>query len=137
MLRRTAIAVTLLVAAPCFASNNPAIEAAKTTAAGWLRLVDAQDIEGSWERTSSAFKSAVTVAQWSQALASVRRPLGALRQREVKAEEFKTSLPGAPDGKYVLLQYQSTFENKAAAVETVTVVLDPDGAWKVVGYFIR
>jgi hypothetical protein len=29
------------------------------------------------------------------------------------------------------------FENKAAAVETVTPMADPDGAWRVSGYFIR
>lgn len=137
MLRRTVLAFTVLAASSCFASNSPAIEAAKSAASGWLALVDAQDAKSSWQQASSAFKSAVTAAQWSQALDSVRRPLGALRQRESKAAEFKTSLPGAPDGKYVLLQYQSTFESKAAAVETVTVVMDPDGVWKVVGYFIK
>jgi hypothetical protein len=67
----------------------------------------------------------------------VRQPLGTLRQREAKAAEYKTSLPGAPDGKYVLLQYQSAFENKASAIESVTVVMDSDGAWKVAGYFIK
>ncbi len=137
MLRRTVLAVAALAAAPSFASKNSAVEAAKSAATDWLGLVDAQDAKASWQQASSAFKSAVTAAQWSQALGSVRRPLGALKQRESKAAEYRTSLPGAPDGKYVLLQYQSTFENKASAVETVTVVMDPDGSWRVVGYFIK
>lgn len=137
MLRRTVLAVAVLAATPSFASNSPAVEAAKSAATAWLGLVDAQDAEASWEQASLTFKSAVTAAQWSQALDSVRRPLGALKQREGKTAEYKTSLPGAPDGKYVVLQYRSTFEHKASAVETVTVVMDPDGAWKVAGYFIK
>jgi Protein of unknown function (DUF4019) len=32
---------------------------------------------------------------------------------------------------------EQAFEKKASAVETVTSMLDPDGAWRVSGYFIR
>jgi len=47
------------------------------------------------------------------------------------------TLPGAPDRKYVTIQIESVFENKSAAVETVTPMLDPDGVWRVSGYYIR
>jgi hypothetical protein len=46
-------------------------------------------------------------------------------------------MPGAPGGKYVIIQYATAFEKKATAVETVIPMLDPDGAWRVSGYFIR
>ena len=46
-------------------------------------------------------------------------------------------MPGAPDGRYVVVQYDTVFENKASAVETVTPMADPDGVWRVAGYFIR
>jgi hypothetical protein len=42
-----------------------------------------------------------------------------------------------PDGKYVVIQYDSVFEQKASAVETVTPMLDSDGAWRVSGYFVQ
>lgn len=29
------------------------------------------------------------------------------------------------------------FANKAAAAETVNLMKEPDGAWRVIGYFIR
>jgi len=47
------------------------------------------------------------------------------------------ALPGAPDGQYVLIQFNASFEQKAHAVETVTPMLERDGTWKVSGYFIR
>ena len=43
---------------------------------------------------------------------------------------------GAPDGEYVVLQFQADFENKAQAVETITPMLD-EGQWRVSGYYIR
>jgi hypothetical protein len=47
------------------------------------------------------------------------------------------SLPGAPDGEYVVIQFKTAFENKKFAIETVTPMLDGDGKWRVSGYFIR
>ncbi|MBB1163126.1 DUF4019 domain-containing protein [Aquariibacter albus] len=138
MLRRTAIAFAALSAASwAFASGPSTTEPAQAAALAWLNLVDAADSRSSWEQASVNFKSAVTSAQWSQALNGVRGPLGALRQREQKTAQSTKSLPGAPDGQYVVLQYQSSFQSKANATETVTVVLDPDGSWRVVGYFIK
>jgi hypothetical protein len=46
-------------------------------------------------------------------------------------------VPGAPDGRYVTIQYETVFEKKASAVETITPMLDPDGIWRVSRYFIR
>ena len=57
--------------------------------------------------------------------------------RKIKSQQYATSLPGAPDGEYVVIQYATTFENKADAVETVTPMLDKDGQWKVSGYYIK
>ncbi len=45
--------------------------------------------------------------------------------------------PTRPDGEYVVIQYESSFEHKQSAVETVTSMLDKDGTWRVSGYFIR
>jgi hypothetical protein len=46
-------------------------------------------------------------------------------------------LPGAPDGEYVVIQYESQFESKKAAIETVTPRLEKDGSWKAAGYYIK
>jgi hypothetical protein len=47
------------------------------------------------------------------------------------------TLPGAPDGEYVVIQYQTAFQNKKSAIETVTPMLDKDGHWRVAGYYIK
>jgi hypothetical protein len=36
-----------------------------------------------------------------------------------------------------VIKYDTQFEHKESAIETVTPVLDKDGSWKVSGYFIK
>ncbi|MGH7422575.1 MAG: DUF4019 domain-containing protein [Candidatus Methylomirabilales bacterium] len=46
-------------------------------------------------------------------------------------------MPGAPDGHYVVIQYETSFEKKASAFETITPMREKDGKWRVAGYYIR
>jgi hypothetical protein len=68
---------------------------------------------------------------------SFRKPLGSLISRKLKSAQPMTELPGAPDGQYVLMQFETSFTNKKSAVETVTFMLEKDGQWKSGGYFIK
>jgi ribosomal protein S17E len=54
----------------------------------------------------------------------------------LKSQE-SSSLPGAPDGKYVVMSFKTSFEHKKSAVETVTFMLDKNGKWSAAGYFIK
>jgi len=119
------------------AADQAAVDEATKAADRWLKLVDAGDYKQSWDTASSLFKNAVSADQWAQQVGSVRKPLGALVSRKLKSAQYATSLPGAPGGKYVVIQYDSDFQNKSATVETVTPMLDNDGKWRVSGYYIR
>ena len=114
-------------------SDQPAIDAANA----WLALVDAGKYGDSWTSAAALFKNAVTKEQWTAQAKAARQPLGALVSRKVSTRTAATSLPGAPDGHYVVIQYESIFANKKSAVETVTPMLEPDGTWHVSGYFIK
>jgi hypothetical protein len=57
--------------------------------------------------------------------------------RKVKTKAYKTSLPSAPDGEYVVIQLETSFENKKVAVETVTPMMGKEGVWRVSGYYIK
>ena len=116
------------------AGSEEAVAVAAATA--WLELVDAGDYGQSWDRAAALFKKAVTREQWVQSLSAIREPLGSLVSREVLSKQHLTELPGAPDGDYVVIQFETSFENKKQAVETVTPMLDGD-TWKVSGFFIK
>jgi hypothetical protein len=62
---------------------------------------------------------------------------GSVVSRKVKSAKYMTSVPGAPDAQYVVIQYQTSFVHKKSATETVTSMLDSDGNWRVSGYYIR
>jgi len=106
-------------------------------AEAWLDLVDAGKHGESWEQAARLFKTALTRPQWEAALTAVRLPLGGCLSRTLESQKRVTSLPGGPDGEYVVIRYETTFEKKKESVETITPMRDPDGRWRVSGYFIR
>lgn len=103
----------------------------------WLKLVDAGEYDKSWDEAAVYFKKAVTKEQLQKSLEAVRKPLGKCINRTVKSANYATSLPGAPDGEYVVIQYETSFENKEKAIETVTPMKDNDGKWRISGYYIK
>ena len=112
-------------------------KAAQAAAEAWLALVDAGSYAQSWTEAAAFFRKAIDQAGWQKALDGVRTPLGKLLSRTLKSAKYATSLPGAPDGEYVVLQFDASFENKKSAIETVTPVKESDGRWRVTGYFIK
>jgi hypothetical protein len=127
----------LFLAGPGLGDEATAIKQAESVATTWLALTDAAKYGRSWDEASSLFQASITKANWETALKSVRTPLGTLKARKLKAATFTLTAPGAPDGEYVVIQFDTQFENKAAAVETVTPMRERDGSWRVSGYFIN
>jgi hypothetical protein len=117
--------------------NQDAIDKGATAMKQWLALVDAGDYGASWDETAAFFRQVVEREQWIEQLTTYRTPMGKVLQRGDALADYTTSLPGAPDGEYVIMQLQTSFENKVQAVETITAMLDPDGVWRVAGYYIK
>lgn len=112
--------------------------AAKQEALEWLALFDAEDYDSTWAEASTFFKSKVSEEQWTARIEQTkqRHPvLDSLRSRSLVAARYTTSLPKAPDGEYVVVQYKATYADEQW-VETVTLKKDPDG-WRVAGYFAK
>ena len=110
---------------------------AVTAAEGWLALVDAGKYGESWKAASGFFKIAVPQGEWEQSLKAVRSPLGKLVSRKLLSKTYMTSLPGAPDGEYLVIQFETSFQNKKSAIETITPMKEKDGKWRVSGYYIK
>lgn len=141
MLKRYAAAgkffAALVILAAPLASDPDSKAAARKSALAWLILIDSERYSESWDQAASLFKSKVSRAQWVSAIRSARGPFGSIQSRSFLGAVYKTKLPGAPNGKYVVIRYRASFENKEDAVETLTPMLDQDGIWRASGYFIR
>ncbi len=144
-MRRTATLalLTILLAASALVaqqtrSNDHTEEkkAALQSATAWLKLVDDEKYDASWQSASKEFQSSVSQEKWSQMAQTARSPLGALNSRQPRDSTYTTSVPGAPDGQYVILRFATSFANKKSATETVAMVLQ-NGQWQVSGYFIK
>src|SRR5512132_1971721 len=102
-------ALAVLLGGGAWAGDKPE-DKAQAAADSWLKLVDDGKYDASWDQAAKLFKGAVTKDQWKQAAAGVRGPLGRLVSRKVKSREYTEKVPGAPDGKYVVIQYETVFE---------------------------
>jgi Protein of unknown function (DUF4019) len=131
-----ALIVVLAVARPAQA-QEPDTKAARTAVDAWLTLVDTGKYAQSWETAATFFKNAVPSQKWEAGAKTARGPFGAFKSRTLKSATTATTLPGAPDGAYVVFDFDATYENKASATERVTAVREKDGSWRVVGYFIK
>lgn len=113
--------------------ENEALKSAEL----WLQLSDNNDFEQCWEKASSYYKNAVKKGELVKSLTAVRKPLGKMISRIVDSKKYQESLPGAPDGKYVIVQFKTSFHNKKDAIETITPMKEKDGKWRVSGYYIK
>ena len=68
---------------------------------------------------------------------AARTPLGTFQSRQIESTTYTRTLPGAPNGEYVIIKYASKFADKPSTVETVTPLKEKDGSWHVSGYFVR
>lgn len=118
-------------------SDKPEAQPGLKASSDWIALLDGGNYTGSWAAAAVYFRTAVPQDQWVMSMNAFRAPMGATTTRKVKSARLATTLPGAPDGQYLLIQYMTEFANKKSAVETTTVMRETNGVWSVSGYFVR
>jgi uncharacterized protein DUF4019 len=127
----------LIFSMQMISADSEGEKAALKASEAWLDLVDSGKYDASWEEASLYFKNSIKKEEWISTIKAVREPFGKFVKRTFKSKQSVESMPGAPDGDYVIIQYDTSFENKKAAVETVVPMLEKDGKWKISGYYVR
>ena len=102
----------------------------EAAARAWLALVDNSDWQSSYDKAGKTFREPNTVKTWRDASQEARVPLGKVLSRKV----IGIQLVASPQA-YEVVQFASTFENKAKVTESVTLERE-NGELRVVGYFI-
>jgi hypothetical protein len=131
-----ALAVTLGLATPrlAFAAAQTNEEAARAVAEEWLALVDAGKYPESFQKLDPAFAKKVGKKKWIASITDLRGRAGKFTSRKFSSAEYTKELPGAPEGEYVVVEYESVFEKKPKATEKVILILGRDLYWRVAGY---
>ncbi len=115
------------------AADHPAVAAALA----WLDLIDKKSYPESWQQASEFFRKSVTAELWKTSLEMHRTPLGDLVSRKLKQSQELKSPAGAPEGLYLVMQFEAEFSNKKPVIETVTFFKETDEKWRASGYFIK
>jgi hypothetical protein len=131
------LVLSLFVGGIAVHAEDTFAKGATAAAETWLGHVDAGDYAGSWREASAYVQGAITEQAWVASLTRVRTPLGPRLSRQLKQVQHTQSMPGAPDGDYVVMQFDTRFEHKQEAVETVTFLQEKQGEWKAAGYYIK
>ena len=129
---KAAILLMMLFSSICMAGMAEGIP----SAVQWLKVVDSGEYEQSWNKAAPFFQTQISNRDWAQALEKARKPLGKVVSREVINSSLHKSLPGVPDGEYIVVILSTSFEQQSSAVETVTMSKTDDG-WRAIGYFIK
>jgi hypothetical protein len=127
----------LLVAGVPVSGQDGRLQSAQRSVEAWLALMDATRYADSRREASASFRAAVSEDDWSHDMQTVRSwPQGKVVTRRLKSAVYSKTLAGAPDGDYVVVTYETGFDNKQA-VEMVTASLEKDGVWRVAGYTVK
>lgn len=140
MMRRVTGAVLLSLAGGCnvaAAADEIDTSAGMAAANEWLTRVDQGAYGESWDAAAQRFRESIDRDKWQATVESARRPLGSMLVRKLRTATFARALPNAPDGEYVVIQFDTRFEKNALAAETVTSEREKDGTWRVSGYWIK
>src|SRR5271165_2625157 len=117
----------MLISVSAGADDTEQVADAEVAALAWLALTDGGAYSQSWDQAASMFQGAISRETWISAIVNARQPLGKVISRKVKSALYTRSLPGAPEGEYVVIQYDTQFAQKPAASEFVTPFREQDG----------
>ena len=115
-------------------SSEAVIEAALRAADAWLKLKDQEKYDQCWEQSSALSKKSVSKEDVVKLQKELLKKMGKVESRIRVSRQFESSLPGAPAGEYVFIEYQAKYSILKDTIETVIPMLDKDGVWRVSGY---
>lgn len=113
--------------------DQPAVAAARE----FLALVDGGKYQESWQKTAPHFQTLVSQTQWVDQMQNLRKQFGSVQKREVRSARQGTALPDAPVGECYVVQFNTSFQKKESAIETVMMHQSVNGEWRAAQYFVR
>lgn len=113
------------------------IQASVKAAEEWLKVVDQGHYGQSWSTGSLRLQLTMPKAQWEQLMHATRAPLGIVKSRKLAGQSIAKNPKGLPAGDYMVLLYETEFENGKAAEELLTLSFGYDQKWHVLTYLLK
>ena len=149
-IRGIIIVLACVVLVPAFAQQAPGPQpadpgvdphvaeeqAAERQALGFLGYLDHGRFADSYAYTGMLIRSQLDREAFASQVEKARAGTGVVQSRELIDAGYTTTVPGAPEGQYVVLHYHSSFANRPDTVETLTLAF-AKGYWRVSGWYIK
>lgn len=108
-----------------------------TAAREWLELIDQKKYVESWHAGSKTLQMSVPQKYWVTLMTRIREPFGLVKKRTVLEQKEAKDPKGLPKGDYMVLFFDTSFSERQAARELVTLVQESDGKWRVLTYQVQ
>ena len=112
------------------------LESAKS-ANDYVDALDREYYDQSWTKGDQIFQHTITKEEWTKALIKNRKPLGKVNSRKLKDQRPAMDPQGLPRGAYMVVEYDTSFENAPSSGELLTLRRGSDGAWRVLTYQVN
>jgi len=120
--------------------QREALNAAET----WLARVDKQQYADAWTAAAEPFRSSVTRQSFVEGAPKLRKDLGKVASRTGEKLAYVGAPPDPSDptgaakpGMKIAIHFDTRFAGNKKATEEVTMLLESDGVWRPVGYYIQ
>ncbi len=146
------LAVFLLSQAPLLAVRDSAMESFSSPAIGkdsadysdasaegthFIALIDQQQYRSAWNDAGPILRELVSVDIWSEGVRLIREPLGSTTSRKLVSHEQLASIPGGLSGSFYRIHYRAQFYDVGSKEETLLLMDEGLGKWRVISYSIN
>jgi hypothetical protein len=108
-------------------------DTAQAAAEKWLTLMETAKYGDAWDASAKVFRDSVPRDQFTSGASSQRSQLGRTLSRTLKSRAAKDSMPNAPKGQYMVVEYVTDYSQEKVT-EIVALTAEAGGAWRVSGY---
>lgn len=102
----------------------------------YVEGLDKEQYSQSWSKGDELFQKIVAQDEWSKMLNISRKRLGKANARRGKLQQPTSNPPGLPQGAYMVIEYETSFENAPQSIERLTLRRGNDGKWRVLTYHV-
>jgi len=117
----TLTAVLLVTLGMPSAASSLSQAQAENRARGFLQLLDKGFMDAAWQAMSPLFQGLSDQKEWKNRQQVIRTAYGALFSRELTKVSYRSTFSQSPDGDYVVIQFQASYQNKDEAKETLVL----------------
>jgi hypothetical protein len=100
----------------------------------FVALLDAGTVDAAWHEFTPLAQIIKSAAQWQCLQQSLRTAYGPLEQRSMRGVTLQSRYAMLPDGRYAIVQFDTVFRNKRAAIETIVLIQNQDSRWQIYDY---